>query len=239
MIPNRRGLVDLSDVASQLLGQQVSQSSKFKIRRIWMSLRNVDDVDDNDEGAFFAGTIRWWHNTDHRQQALSLARAVDRAEEEAVIDADSYFMSTEKDYSAVRFSWADSSNYGLNQIRYPSTESVSGHPGSRWGLGSIISIYNAMTEPNQTNALFTGRGGDMTCKIPWEVSLANSTATGASSSPTGRPYLIGWNSGSISGDPLAGLLMVNISNCATNPPGILDDDYEVIVSVEFDVGVDA
>jgi len=79
----------------------------------------------------------------------------------------------------------------------------------------------------------------MTCKIPWEVSLANSTAIGVFSSFTGCFYFIGWNSGSISGDLLAGLVMVNISNCATNLSGILDDDYEVIVSVEFDVGVDA
>lgn len=236
-----RALVDLSQVSSELLGMQCTQSSKYTIRRMWISLRNVDDLDDNDDGAYFGGTVRWYHPTQHRLEALSLARAVDKAEEEAVIDADSHFLSTEKDYTAMRFSWGSSSDYGLSQITYPTTESVSGHPGSRWGLGSIFSLYNEMTEPNQTNALFTGRAGDKSCKIPWCASVSNSAATGAPTSITGAPYLTDWNSGAIRGEALAGLVMVNVSVSNTDPPGlaIFEDDYYLVVGIEYDIGVDA
>jgi len=76
------------------------------------------------------------------------------------------------------------------------------------------------------------------CKIFWEVLLVNSIVIGVFLSFIGCLYFIGWNFGFISGDPLVGLLMVNIFNCVINLLGIFDDDYEVIVFVEFDVGVD-
>ena len=157
MSPVHLGLVDLSDVASQMLGQQVPQSARFTVKRMWMMLRNVDDIDDNDESQWFSGTVRWWYPTQHRLEALRLARQAEKFSEGDEMDADGFFLSSDNDYSALRLGWFENSGTGVvDQIRYQSAEDFTQMAGNQWNLQTVFSIYNQMEPATKSNALDVG-----------------------------------------------------------------------------------
>lgn len=228
MTPNHGALIDLSQVASELLGKQCGQMSHYSIKRLWVSMRNNDDGTDNDESTYFAGTFRWWHPTDHRKEAMRLARSVEKATEMHEIDLDSYFLSTDDDYSGLRFGWGSTAQYGNDQVNHPTNESVTGHPGNEWGAESVFQIYNTMLAATKTNSLWGGRAGSKSCKIPWSTSAA--TGVGAGDAPA---VLTDWNSGRINAKALGGLLYFNVSHSALDEEGAVDDDYFMVVGIEF------
>lgn len=233
------GLVDLSDVASKILGQQVSQSTSFTIRRINMALKNVDDNYDNDEGNWFAGTLRWYHPTEHRKNALALARQAEKFSEGDEMDGDAFFLSTDNDYSGMRFGWMpNTGDAEPDQVRYQTSEDFSQLDGTQWNLSSLFAIYNDMHPATKSNALWGGRAGNATCKIPYTV--ANASGQGTGDAPALKTD---WNSGSIIADCLAGLLYFTVADSGgaeDGPPSsTIDDDYQMVIGIEFDVGVDA
>lgn len=236
MTPNHGALVDLSDLASQILGQQVPQSAKYKVHRIWMGLKNVDDVDDNDESTWFGGTIRWYPPTKHRLNALALARQVEKFDEGNQADADGFFLRDSNQYNALRFGWESNAEggFGTDQVRYGTSEGITEVGGTEWALTEVFRIYNEMHPATKFDSLWGGRAGNMSCKIPWTV--ASATGVGAGDAPALRTD---WNSGSISADVLAGLLFVNVADSSLDEQGAVDDDYYITFGVEFDVGVDA
>lgn len=235
MAPVHLGLVDLSDVASQLLGQQVPQSARFTVKRIWMMLRNVDDIDDNDESQWFSGTLRWYYPTQHRLEALALAREAEKFSEGDEMDGDGFFLSDDNDYSALRFGWMSNDGTGVvDQVRHQSAEDFTGMAGNQWNLQTVFSIYNLMEPATKSNSLWTGRAGSMTCKIPYTV--ANASGIGVGDAPA---LLTDWNSGEINAEVLAGLMSFTVADSGGDEVGSVDDDYKMIIGIEFDVGVDA
>lgn len=232
--PNHGALIDLSDLSSQMLGQQVGQHAKFKIRRIWLSLRNNDDGTDNDESTYFAGSFRWWHPTKHRLRAMSMARQIEKYNEADQVDGDSFFLSTDNDYSGLRFGWGSTVDFGVDQVRHQSNEAITGLPGTQWNLWDIFQAYNAMTTPAQTNQLFGGRAGTRASMLPW--CAASASGDGAGDAPA---LLTDFNSGMISQEILGGLLYLNVSHSSGDEVGGQDDDFYVAVGIEWDVGVDA
>lgn len=235
MIPAHGGLIDLSDLSSQILGQQVPQSANYTIRRMWVSMRNEDDGTDNDESTYFAGTLRWYYPTQHRLEALSLARQAEKAAESISIDADSTFLATESDYKAIRFSWnAEGGPNEYDQVRFGTAEGFTEIEGTEWNLQEIFRLYNQMHPATKDNSLFTGRAGSMTCKVPWSTSAA--TGVGQGDAPA---RIHDWNSGEIAARCLAGLVFFNVSTSSLDEEGGIDDDYEMVIGIEYDVGVDA
>lgn len=233
--PAHGALVDLSDLSSQILGQQVPQSAKYTVRRIWMGLKNVDDADDNDESTYFGGTVRWYPPTQHRLNALSLAREAEKFSEGDEMDGDSFFLRDTAQYNAMRFGWqTNTGDFEVDQVRFGTSEDFDDIDGTEWGLGVIFDIYNSMYPPTKDDSLWNGRAGTMACKIPWSCSAA--TGVGAGDAPALRTD---WNSGQISADILAGLLYVVVSNSSLDEAGSVDDDYYITFGVEYDVGVDA
>jgi len=230
------GLIDLSDLSSQLLGQQVSQHSKYTVRRIWMSLRNVDDNTDNDESTYFKGDIQMYYPSQHKLDALSLARAAEKAKEMAEIDGDSYFLSSENDYSGIRFGWEEDTpgNWESNQVRFQTSESFTTLPGTQWSLNQIFRTYDIMHPATKNNSLWQGRSGFWPQKITWAAS--NASGVGSGDAPA---VATDWNSGHIAMKCLAGLIYVSVSDSAGDESGSVDDDYRLRVTVEYDVGVDA
>ena len=146
-------IIDLSAVASYQLGRQVPQSAKFILRGITVSYRPQDDTivtAENEDEGFFAGKLKWYADTEHGRKALGLARAVERHVESGQLDADSFLLSTERDYSALRAGWSQAGD-----IAYPTlTPDIAA---GAWTLGSLEVLYNSMTEPAENNALFNGR----------------------------------------------------------------------------------
>lgn len=237
MSPVHMGLIDLSDVASQLLGQQVPQSARYNVKRIWMMLRNVDDIVDNDEGNWFSGSLRWWYPTQHRLEALRLAREAEKFSEGDEMDGDGFFLSSDNDYGALRLGWMANDGTGVvDQVRHQSNEDFTQMAGNQWNLQTVFSIYNQMEPSTKSNALWTGRAGDMTCKIPYTVS-SNSAGRGLQEDTIAVNGQ--FNSGRIDADVLAGLLAFTVADSGGDEGGAVDDDYRMIIGIEFDVGVDA
>lgn len=236
MTPNHGALVDLSDLASQILGQQVPQSAKYTVRRMWMGLKNVNDATDNDESTYFGGTVRWYPPTKHRLAALALARQAEKFEEGSQVDGDGFFFQTSENYNAVRFGWEanDAAGFIPDQVRYGTSEGITGMDGTEWALNEVFSVYNDMHPATKVDSLWSGRAGDMSCKIPWTVAAA--TGVGAGDAPAVRTD---WNSGSILADVLCGLLYVVVADSSLDEVGEVDDDYYITFGIEFDVGVDA
>ena len=236
MTPNHGGLIDLSHLSSRILGQQVSQSASFTVKRLWVSMRNKDDLTDNDESTYFAGTIRWFYPTQHRLEALALARAAERESEGDEIDGDSYFLSNDNDYSAMRFGWdyATGGDWETSQVAYQTSEDFSEIAGGEWNLIPVFQLYNQMHPATKGNSLWGGRAGNTACKVPWSTSAA--TGVGEGDAPA---RIHDWNSGNISAKVLAGLLFFNVAHSSLDEVGEVDDDYEMVIGVEYDVGVDA
>jgi len=228
------GLIDLSHLASRSLGMQVPQSAKFTIRSIRMMLRNVDDLDDNDEGNWFSGTLRWYQPTKHRLKALALAREAEKYAEADQYDGDSFFLRNDNDYRGLRFGWTNSVVGVENQIAFQSSENFTEIEGVDWNLYEVFRIYNEMHPATKDNALFGGRGGNDANKMLFTV--ANASGIGAGDAPA---VLTDWNSGPMNHECLAGLLFFNIADSGGDESGSVDDDYKMVVCVDFDVGVDA
>ena len=83
--------IDLSKIASKYLGYQASMMAGYRIHRISVGVRPVDDIDDNDAYAFFAGQIDMFPFTKHGAKALQLARKVEKVDESNQVDNDSLF----------------------------------------------------------------------------------------------------------------------------------------------------
>lgn len=228
------GLIDLSHLASRMLGQQVPQSATYTIRSIRMMLRNVDDIDDNDESQWFSGTLRWYYPTKHRLEALSLARSAEKWAEGKQYDGDSFFLRTDNDYRGMRFGWTNSDIGIADQVAYQTSEDFDNITGVDWNLYEIFSIYNDMHPLTAANALTTGRAGNDACKILYTV--ANASGIGSGDAPA---VLTDFNSGLLNAPCLAGLVYFTVADSGGDEAGAVDDDYQMVVSIEFDVGVDA
>jgi len=228
-------LIDLSDLASQVLGQQVTQHTSYTIRRIQIALNNVDDVDDNDESNYFKGDIRCHYPTKHKLNAIELARLAEKAKESTEVDADSFLLSIQNDYSAMRFGWSrPSSAWENDQVRYQTAESFSGVAGTQWSLQQLFDIYNVMYPQTKANSLWQGRADSASQKMQWTCSVGN-----ADNSKDNPAHAADFQSGAMNMKALCGLLFINVRDSGGDEYGTVDDDYKLRVTVEFDVGVDA
>ena len=225
MIPALKFTADLTDIASTVLGRQVSMTSPVILHGLRIGLRPVDDVVDNDESAFFAGEFRFQHYTPHVQKALSLASRMEREIESEQVDSDSYLLSTDKDYSGLRFGISEE-----GEIRYQ----TDGWPnGGDYTWLKIRDAYNAMTAPDQSNALFTGRCGEFG-GIQWIAALASGIGQGDSPPPGGDSA--DWYSGNLRHEILP-LIQGLVLYSSGDEEGTVDDDYRLVMTVDFSVEV--
>tara|TARA_B110000444_G_C18744023_1_gene549374 strand:+ start:127 stop:909 length:783 start_codon:yes stop_codon:yes gene_type:complete len=217
-------LIDLSNATSMIEGRQASMMAGYKIHSVTIGLRPVDDIGDNQESAFFAGRIGWYPTTDHAKTMLKLARSVEKATEATEIDSDSLFLSTEKDYSGLRFGWN-----GDNQVRFQTSESVSGYGNTQWDLQNLCDVYNQQTDPCKQNALFNGRAPAIQT-AQWIASLAS--GIGAGDSP---PYggAVADHTLNLGVEALGGLIYGQVEYSSGDEAGSNDDDYYVVVTVNW------
>ena len=234
-MPDTRALVDLSHALSQRLGRQMSQMSVYKVNYIRIELENYHNTlePDNVEGACFGGKINYWSPSKYRIDAMKLARAAEKHTEKAQLDADSYFLSTDYDYSGMRFNWdADS------QVAHATSEGFANMVGDEWDLQELFNIYNVMKTPGsvQTNALWSGDGR---CGFPENIGFSTSyqnymePETEALVEPMYNPHSVAfeWNGGANYIEVLGGLLELDFIHSSTDSPGGLEDDYKVRITV--------
>ena len=230
-----KAYIDLSEALSQTVGRQVPQTAVYRVGFIEVGLRNKDDTDDNDNGAFFGGTIFYHGATKHKIDALQLARQVERSREGTEIDNDSWPLSMTRSYRGMRFNFD-----GDSQVSHATPESFTNLGGNEWDMAEVMSVYaNMIGEDGEfDNSLWTDRCGKQN-KIGWAASLANWATTSVAGWAAGGeklmdPRVSNWKLDLPSGahlDVLNGVLKMTVAHGNTDPGGLFDDDYEIQVTI--------
>lgn len=217
-------LIDLSHIASSVLGRQVSMTRSVVLNGIGIGVRPVDDITDNDESAFFAGRFQMYPATSHGKKALSLAARMEREIESHEVDADSYLLSSDTDYSGLRLGWTDNPE---PQVLYQ----TNGWPtGGDYTYGKVFDAYNSMTQVPQSNALFNGRA-PAPMSMQWVCALASGIGSG--DSPPYGGDSADWNISTRT--EIFPLIRGLVEYSSGDEEGAVDDDYYVHVYVDFTV----
>lgn len=232
-----RFIVDLSAAASTLLGQQVAQSATYRLRGMTIGFSpkeeavvNLTSVNNESDSAF-NGRVLWYGDTDHGRRALTLARTMERNQEDHQLDGDSFLLGTDRDYTAVRFGMSDDDDVIYQTEAGGMLQPVYGK--SQWNLATVMQAYDAMTAPDQNNALFNGRGPGRN-SFGW-VCSQTSGKTNAGNGGWITPH---WHQQDLLHDVLAGLLEIQIlGSTMAGGEGTLQDDWHTEITVDFEVVV--
>jgi hypothetical protein len=240
-----KGVIDLTHILSRALGKQLSQMATYRVSHLSIQLRNVDDAADNDSAATFGGNIRWYPPTRHRIDALQLARLYNRSYHSGLMSSDPYAeFSSDKTYKGLRFNWdAD------GQIEEASDDHTSTLSGTGFSMGQIFNAYNNMisgtptgegyNSTGQGQALWEKRCGDpITNGLQWVTSFKNRMVTNGGAvfndyemfDPVSRTWT--WTAPQGQSVPvLGGLLLLNLTHGNTDAPNVVEDEYELLVTV--------
>lgn len=230
-------IVDLSHGLSRLLGRQMPMMATYEVSEVVVALENVDDIDDNDEGSAFYGYLDYYEPTQHRIDALQLGRAVEKHYEGSEVDADSFLLSTQKDYSGFRFSYGDANAQDSNgtgaEVAFPTAASFAG-VGNVWAMEPIFQLYNTMQVGNagdqHDNMLWDNRRCGRPDRVRWSCGVQQQ---GSAASDEYFPEFM--DSGNIipsgGASVLGGLMKLKVVGSSVNPPGAVDDDYKVWIGV--------
>lgn len=231
--------IDLSQALSQRLGRQMSMMSTYKVNYIRIELLNVDNTNDNDSGALFAGKLHYWAPTAHRISAMQLARQIENAD--GADEPGDMFgpLDNTITYKGMRFNW-DSDN----QVQYATGESFSALAGSEWDLAELFNAYESsrpVNETTHTNALWdSGRCGypeqmgvafSMTNMISTERAIFGTEASFDIYDPKSSPYEINLGNNPI--EVLGGLLNLEITHSSVDDGSLttIDDEYQLQITV--------
>ena len=217
--------VDLSRIASRAIGYQASMMAGYKLHRIKMGIRPVDDINDNDMYASFGIALDMYPATDHAKKALGLARRVEKADEAAQVDGDSLFLTSGQDYSGFRYGW----NAGNSDTPVFTTNNSIAGMSNEWLLSEIFDAYDSATEPVQSNAMFGGRAPEQmttTHVVSW-------TSGAAADAIPGINHYRCEDSTSMHSLEILPLLRGQVKWSTGDEAGAVDDDFRLWVEVEF------
>ena len=232
-----RIIVDLSAAASMLLGQQVAQSASYRLRGMTIGFSPKDDAINNESDGAFNGRCLWYGDTAHGRKALSLARRMEREDEGDQLDGDSFLLGNDVDYQAVRFGMSDD-----NDVLYQTSSSnmLDAYGKEQWNLATVMSAYDAMTEPPQENALFSGRAPGRQ-SFGWQTSHTSGDQVGIGGIEAGNGGWMTpmwWQQQSMMHDVLAGLIEIQIlGSTMAGSEGGIQDDWHTEVTIDFEVVV--
>ena len=142
------------------------------------------------------------------------------------MDLDSFLLSTDKDFSGFRMDWFTNAA----GVIYPTAESVAGITGGTWSLDEVATVYNLMTAPDQSNAMFNGR-------FPGHQGLGwNATvSSGYGGNVEGFHDFM---SGPILHEIGRGLMALEVTHSTiASHQGAAEDDYQWYVGFDFEVDV--
>ena len=226
MIPAHEFVLDLSEIASGVLGYQASMMKGYKLHGYSVVVRPVNDITDNDQAAQFAGYLSTYPATEHAFKALQLARRIEKADEANQVDADSLFLSDDIDYSGFRYGW---STLQPNTVEHITGNSISGMSND-WLLSEIFTAYDEMTEPQQSNALFGGRAPEHQ-HLPWRAGWG--TYPSGAVLNQGGGFDCGMDYFYKTSLEILPLIRGTVRYSTGDEDGVVDDDYYVQVTLEF------
>lgn len=231
------GVVDLAYIMSRLTGRQLSQMANYRIGRIHIGLRNVNDTVDNDNTMAVGGDIHYYPPHAKTIDALQSLRTYLRKDGLETADSALWEIS-DKGYKGLRFGW-DSDT----QIISPDSGGEStAFNGNLINLEQVLNRLAIVTQntPSGEGYDTTGRGMAMwdnrapiyTAKIPFDASYCNPKAGGVGELPAlATPFV--WEASYSAQEikAIGGLLAINLTHGNTDAAGVLEDEYEMIVSI--------
>lgn len=238
-------LIDLSYLLSEKLGRQMPMTATYRLKGLQIGLRNVDDTDDNDRGAFMGGTVFWHTPTKHKIDALQTARYVEYLNEADQVDGDSKFFSDnwQNEYSGFRFNWNEDS-----QVLFPTGEAlgnIAGKVASEWNLQDTLVGYNyalagGAGSSTAVNKLW-GRRTGIADEMQWSASVLNALhedstlgMTSLHEKPERNDFFMPIPSNNHL-DVLGGLILISFSQSNSIPNGdVSPDDYDIQFSVQIE-----
>lgn len=233
VMPTTQGVIDLSEALSYRLGRQIPMCANFRINYIRVSLRNVDDVVDNAQGAFFQGDFGYYSPQKHRIDALQAWRKYNKENEKQAVDGTGMFISDEKWYKGFRFGWTNQ-----NQINYPSSGAPAQLPNG-YELVQMLNHYeNSITDTNgggveYGNALYDRRVGRAS-RLHWSADITNTEDVDNAIENIYAPRVNDFIWTAPSGHNIVvmgGLMEFNVTHSSTDAPGTVDDDYEITIDI--------
>lgn len=229
---------DISEMLSYRLGKQIPQTATFRVNYLKVSLRNVDDLNDNNGPNYFAGTWEWYAPTKHRIDAIQAYRKWAKVSQEANASDVSEFSAIYDDansdeYKGIRFGWLAESD--VNHA------TVSGSATNPFALVDMFTEYNDGLEndglPTKNRALWDRKLGH-TQHLGWSAVCNNGefiVQTG-DNDPVETAFIRDGEWTAPSGhciEVLGGLLVLNIRHSSIDTVQDVDDDFDL----QLDIGV--
>lgn len=177
-------IVDISRLLSEQLGKQMPMTATYRVKGIHLSLRNVNNTNDNNYALAIGGTVGWYSPTKHRVDAIQYAREYMRDLNAGLrSDVDSPFApyASQKMYRGLRFNWDAS-----GQVRADNEDETSALPGDDWTMYNMLHYYNLAkggtpalegyeSDGSVGSALWNTRTGTSeTDSLYWNTSYQNS-----------------------------------------------------------------
>lgn len=181
---NFKWVVDISHLLSRQLGKQMPMTATYRVKGIHLSLRNVNNTNDNDYALAIGGTASWYSPTKHRVDAIQYAREYLRTMNSALRnDDDSPFApwANVKTYKGLRFNFrAD------GEVDSANDDQTTVLGGTQWSLYEILNHYNDAlggmpadegytTDSDGGSAIWASRTGfNNMSSLYWNTSYKNS-----------------------------------------------------------------
>jgi hypothetical protein len=236
--------VDLTKLLSELTCKQLSQMATYRVTQMGISLRNVDNTNDNDYGIAVGGRVRWYSPTNKRVDALQHARNFKRSKVDLSGNSSDPYApwQNEKHYKSLRANWKDDA-----EVPDATTDDTAELSGTYFSFEQIFDHYNAVIagtpaeegRPTSGEGManwITRAGFDQCDQLFWDASYKNSMFSdglGADNALIFDPLATPWSWTAPSGSHaaiLGGLLRVSYFHTNTDNPraGETEDEYQML-----------
>lgn len=239
-------VVDLSTMLSEQLGKQLSMMSTYRVKGFQISLRNVNNVADNDAALMYGGSVGWYAPTRHRIDALQHAREYKRSVgnlEDDTNDPFSYWRNDRK-YTGLRFNWSSDAD-SVGGATHDHTTALAG---TEFSLNEIFDHYNQAIGGYPSEEGYDNAGGEgdavwvsrtglnQTESVYWTSTMVNRVQTNdlVDDGEWFDPRSDGWSfiaPANTHLPVLGGLLRVSGFHTNTDAPGLVEDEYYLQMTI--------
>lgn len=154
---NHDWIIDISTLLSEQLGKQMPMMATYRVKGIQLSLRNVNDANDNNYALNYGGSFQWYVPTKHRIDALQYAREYAReiGDGQTAGTGEPYAnYQGQKYYRGLRFNWdADDQVFGAFR------DNTGLLNGTEWDLFSMLNGYNLVIGGTPSGEGYVSSGG--------------------------------------------------------------------------------
>jgi hypothetical protein len=246
------GHIDIAHILSRTLGRQMSQTATYRVNYLSVQLRNIDDAVDNSQAIMVGGNLRHFTPTSHRINAIQEVRQWMRERASSTASTSDPFadMTTDKNYKGLRYTWNSESDGQIESATSDLTGSVIA--GNKLNMIGMFNRYNSATgglpsdegydTSGEGQALWEGRASVVANSIQFATSLWNRIESDgfAGNIPPEDDFFLHqpqsdvWEWTAPAGhsiDVLGGIIRCDLTHGNVDSPGVLEDEYELLITV--------